>query len=127
VGVREAANAAIYIDGTLVQRGAIPSGLNVDAAFPIRLGGRFNGSGGAAAYTGDLDELRIYNRALSLAEIQALYSMNNPACTAMPAGVVAWWPGENDPGDIIKRHQWDTPKWSLLRARESWKRIRIRR
>ena len=58
-----------------------------------------------------IDELGIYNRILSAAEIQSLYnagsagkcaptnSTNN--CVTPPSGLVGWWPGEGNANDVI--------------------------
>lgn len=72
-GLREPSSIAIFLDGALVERKPIPANLNVDAAFPIYVGKRFYTYNQAESYTGDLDELRIYNRVLSASEIQQLY------------------------------------------------------
>ena len=54
----------------------------------------------------DLDELGIYNRALSAAEILAIYNAGSagkcppPPCAPVPAGLISWWPGQNSTADV---------------------------
>jgi hypothetical protein len=72
---------------------------NVNAA-DLRLGT----SGICEAFGGYLDEFCIYNRALTLQEIQAIYqagsagkekSQTLPGPIAPPSGLVAWWTGDD--------------------------------
>ncbi len=58
--------------------------------------GRFNGL---------IDELSIYNRVLSGAEIAAIHAAGTagkckPTATVAPSGVVGWWSGDGDANDI---------------------------
>jgi hypothetical protein len=57
-------------------------------------------------FRGLIDELSLYNRALSAAEIQAIYNVGGagkclgaPSCAAIPPGLVSWWPGESSTAD----------------------------
>ena len=53
---------------------------------------------------GVLDDVRIYNRALSSNEVAQLYAyeFEPPAgCTPPPVGIVSWWPAEGNANDII--------------------------
>lgn len=75
-GVRELSTVAIYMDGNLIERSAISSGLNVSGPFPLSLGTRFSVSSQSDWYLGDVDELRIYSRALAASEIAQLYTLN---------------------------------------------------
>lgn len=64
----------IYIDGkqqSLTFTGTIPASL-VDSASPVNVG-LFGGSL-ARNWNGDLDDVRIYNRALSVSEVGQLYA-----------------------------------------------------
>src|SRR5205085_6828151 len=56
-------------------------------------------------FNGLIDEPTIYNRALSDAEIQAIYSAGSagkckPVCTPPPPNMVSWWPGDGNANDI---------------------------
>ncbi len=57
-------------------------------------------------FLGRVDELSVYNRALTAAEIAAIYNAGNAGkcttnppvvnCTTAPSGLVSWWPGETN-------------------------------
>src|SRR5207253_6671967 len=56
-------------------------------------------------FNGLIDEPTIYNRALSDAEIQAIYSAGsagkcNPQCISPPSNMVSWWPADGNANDI---------------------------
>ncbi len=57
------------------------------------------------AFFGQIDELAIYDRALSAGEIQAITNSGSagtctPTATTLPSGMVAWWGGDGNPSDI---------------------------
>ena len=58
----------------------------------------------ANAFPGMIDELQLYDRTLTDAEISRLFAANSSGvcrpCTARPAGLVAWWQGEDNAADI---------------------------
>jgi gliding motility-associated-like protein len=64
-------SAKIYLNGALVQSMAISGGLTYNT-LPVRFGGR--PSDGWHPFNGDLDDIGIWNRALTACEIQDLYS-----------------------------------------------------
>lgn len=51
------------------------------------------GAGYAGKYNGSIDDVRVYNRALSANEVSALYSEYNPGLNldSGQAGLVGWW------------------------------------
>lgn len=53
----------------------------------VRLGGRDDGK----YLSGELDDVRIYDRALSAAEVDQLYNGGGGACGDVPSGLVGWW------------------------------------
>jgi hypothetical protein len=57
------------------------------------------------SFNGLIDEVEIFNRALSQAEIQAIYNAGSAgkcrSCTAPPSGMVSWWGGDNNALDMI--------------------------
>jgi hypothetical protein len=69
-------NAAgvVYIDGVSRGSGTGPSG-DLDASPSVHLLGQGDG-GNAESWNGSLDELRIYNRALTAAEVLQLYTQS---------------------------------------------------
>lgn len=60
-------------------------------------------------YNGLLDELAIYNRALTPTEIAAIHTAGTagkcppppPPCAPLPTGAVSWWRAENDALDFV--------------------------
>src|SRR5207237_30891 len=56
---------------------------------------------------GNLDEVSIYNRALSASEIASIYGAGSAGkckpipCDPAPAGLAGWWPGENTTADAL--------------------------
>ncbi len=64
--------AKIYVDGTMVVQSGTVTQNNIANSYNLIIGGR--GTGGGTPFQGDLDDVRIYNRALSLDEIQTLYN-----------------------------------------------------
>jgi hypothetical protein len=58
-----------------------------------------------ATTQGLIDEIAVYNRALPIAEIQAIFAAGTtgkckPTATASSFGLVSWWPGDGDSQDI---------------------------
>lgn len=93
--------ASLYIDGNLADTGTAPSfsfGSN-----PIRLGRLLDNYWNA--YNGLIDEFSIYSRALSPAEIAAIYNAGQngkckPTATAPPPNQVMWLAGDGNPNDV---------------------------
>ncbi|MGZ5567929.1 MAG: LamG-like jellyroll fold domain-containing protein, partial [Limisphaerales bacterium] len=102
--VRLGTNTVMYIDGTL----QAPSDLTPTSPVDVNNGSPFEvgpnpcyGPGGLAPYIGNLDELGIFNRALSTAEVQSIYNAGSsgkcgnsaanpaPVIYAQPTNVVA--------------------------------------
>jgi hypothetical protein len=63
--------AAVYIDGISRGAGTGPSG-DLDAVPSVHLIGQGDG-GSSESWDGDLDDIRVYNRALSASEVKRLY------------------------------------------------------
>jgi len=78
----------VYVDG--VERGSRTSGANLNtAANNIRLGGqRLNNS--AAQLNGQLDDFRIYDRALDLADVGELYTATSGIVLPPPPAPPTW-------------------------------------
>ena len=82
-----------YVDGVLVSDGDLNTGgdaVVVDtvtsssvsgSTYPVVLGGRHQGA--LASFDGLIDEVRIYDHALSESEVQALYQIPEPSTLAM--------------------------------------------
>ncbi len=87
-----AGTKTIYVDGQRLTTVTDSDGqsLAVDAGAPF-----FIGHDGKYQYGGDLDDYRIYRRALTEADVKSLYEMKAPATVANPAAdlpkpVVQW-------------------------------------
>ena len=75
-GVYDGQNAILYVDGQEICRDALTGNLLI-ADKPITLSGFLNGGSGPALtdeITGNLDDVRLYDRALSPEEIRTIYS-----------------------------------------------------
>ena len=75
-GVYDGAAMYLYVDGVL-DTSAPASGMIATNAFPVCIGE--DGEWGGQAWTGLLDEIRLYNVALSQAQITALVTVENSA------------------------------------------------
>ncbi|NSW58083.1 MAG: hypothetical protein HPY44_18920 [Armatimonadetes bacterium] len=80
---REARQVRLYADGALVRQYEIDGGDLATNDGPLTLG---------SGFPGDMDEVMIYRRALSGAEVAALAARKAPPME----GLVAWWDGEGD-------------------------------
>jgi len=68
----------VYINGNEEKSYALATKTNID--YPTRLGASSDGA--SYQYNGLIDEVRIYNRALSAAEVKQLYKLNAPTTVA---------------------------------------------
>ena len=62
----------LYKDGVLTSTLEFPHIVNYSEHNPLQIGS-YSTQAGATIYTGDLDDIRIYNRALNAQEVKALY------------------------------------------------------
>jgi hypothetical protein len=98
---------SLYLNGVLdISKTTTIGTLNQTETNPLIVGS-FNDN-----FIGAVDELEIFNRALSQTEIQAIVNADSagkckpatppPAttCTAPPANLSAWFPGDGNPNDI---------------------------
>jgi len=94
------AQPAFYIDGVLFTGTIIASGgpiippINVDNAISLRLAGALPG---ATGYSGILDEVELFNRVLTAAEVSGIFAARGngkcvPTCLAtLPTGLRLWY------------------------------------
>lgn len=90
----------IFVNGVLVTESNLGSFTPLTSS-DLYIGYRPAGAPfGPAPFNGIIDEVSLYSRALSLAEVQAIYNAGSagkcpPAsCTPAPSGMVSWWRGE---------------------------------
>jgi len=118
VGIRDGQNGHLYVDGALVATASNPSigTITTSTCTYARIGASMTGPGhctstsaAGAYFKGLIDEVEIYNRALTITEIQATYNAGNaghctstppPVCVNPPSGLVSWWPGDDNANDI---------------------------
>ncbi len=103
-GVWDGTNLRVYLDG--VQDNTLAEAPTLAAnALPLRIGAQQ--AGGGSQFTGFIDEVVLYRRARSAAEIQAAFTANangycrQTGCTPSGKNIRGWWAGENDLVDRI--------------------------
>lgn len=90
-------------DGFLTVTGAVHTSSN-----PVRLGS-YSPSASFGFFPGSLDEISVYDRALSALEIQQIYdagtngkcAVSPPLCAPQPSGLTAWWQAETNTLDYF--------------------------
>ena len=77
--IRNNLSAQLYVDGVLVSSSTTPSSSwNLSGSGPLWIGAQPNASGILVAFfPGLIDDIRIYNRALSATEVDSLYHLGN--------------------------------------------------
>ena len=76
--------AILFLNGTVSASAGLGSFTPL-TSYPPYLGARFSGQGAGANYQGLLDDVSLYNRALSAAEIQAIYKAGSAGKCTTPA------------------------------------------
>jgi uncharacterized repeat protein (TIGR01451 family) len=93
-------DVALYVDGVL--KGSSPRSAISTTTNPFRIGYATNYGGGA--FGGLIDEVEVFDRALTQPEIQAIYDAGGAGkckpCVAPAAGLVSWWPGDGHSLDL---------------------------
>jgi len=74
VGVRKGQKIYLYVDGEKMGEGKTPGKVAGDNPAPLRIGGFGASRHKSWAFEGEIDEVRIYNRALSEEEIRERYN-----------------------------------------------------
>ena len=114
-GVRNTNDASLrlYVNGLEVDSSRIGSEAAVYFPDPVaeigqRGPGPGQGSPATGVFHGLIDEVEIYNRALTAAEIKAIFDAGSvgmikpaPSPVEPPSGLVAWWPGDGNANDIV--------------------------
>jgi len=94
--VREGNLIKLYIDGLLSGTGNIPQGANADNSGNILFGAR-----GASNHENYMDDVKIYNRALSIQEIQTNLDAD---LNSIEEGLVGYWKFNSGEGYILYDH-----------------------
>ncbi|MBI3849394.1 MAG: immunoglobulin domain-containing protein [Verrucomicrobia bacterium] len=99
---------SVYLNGVPVTQTNIGS-LEPLTRSPVYLAYRPSGTSARSLYSGGLDEMTLYQRALSATEIQAIVAADEagkcvpppPTCVPPPSDFVAWWRGESNVLDSV--------------------------
>ena len=94
--LRNGSSVALYLDGSLISEINVPDIRTTNNPLMIGAGGTPYGSG--YSFNGIIDDLRIYDRALSIEEIQALYELGQ-ANIDLSDGLIAHYEFEGDVDD----------------------------
>lgn len=99
VGSYDGTTARLFVNGRKVAEQVHGQPLDYDTR-PVTIGGT-NEANWDGKMNGAIDEVKIYNRALSDAEIQANYLADNCRAAAnVPANLAAWHAGDGDARDF---------------------------
>jgi Concanavalin A-like lectin/glucanases superfamily/Carboxypeptidase regulatory-like domain len=93
---------SIYINGALVASNSATNSISYTVD-PLRLGS--NPLGTSLFFDGGIDEISIYDRTLSVSEIQTIFNAGTvgkckPTATVSPSGQVGWWSGDGSANDM---------------------------
>jgi hypothetical protein len=103
-------STAIYLDGVLQQTNAIGSLGGIANSGRLFIGHQSLDVPGTTGipFNGVIDELSLYNRALTAAELQAIFNAGSAgkclSCAPLPGGAVAWWQAESNALDAVGPH-----------------------
>ncbi len=100
--------AAIFVNGVSVAQTNLGVFTPMTKA-PVYVGYNPTGPFSGSRFSGAMDEISLYNRALSPAEIQSIYRADYvgkcapppPSCVPTPPGIVAWWRGQSNTLDSV--------------------------
>ncbi len=103
---QDGTSVVLYVDGTPTQVGPYTSVFQFNT--PVAIGAEGNNYGNT--FLGQIDEVDVFNRALSGAEVAAIYAAGSagkcplpppPVCDPAPSGLVSWWRGEGNASDLV--------------------------
>ena len=96
-------NATLYLNGSVLVGPTNIGSFTPQTTYPLDFGLRRSGPG-TIRYTGAMDEMELFNRALSQTEIQNIFNAGSagkckPRCVTPPSDLVSWWDGDDNPFD----------------------------
>ena len=96
----------VYVNGVEAGSAVAPSSNIFSSNEPLLIGAGDIGGNVRDFFDGLIDEVEIFNRALTGDEIRAIFEAGSagkrkPAGIAPPAGMVSWWPGDGNASDIL--------------------------
>jgi hypothetical protein len=91
VGVRQGTTLSLYVDGQLDNSMVVASGAADTNSLPVEIG--YRGVEAATLFNGSMDDIRIYNKALSVTEIAAQSQAYNAqlALGNLSKGLIGHW------------------------------------
>ena len=100
-GVYDGSTKYIYVDGVLDV--SVPyTGLIDETDSPVWIGN--NSDIPSRLWDGQIDEVGVYDRALTADEIAAIYAAGSDgicSCAPLPADIISWWKAEGNASDFI--------------------------
>jgi hypothetical protein len=98
-------STTIYVNGAVYKTSNTPTG-NIPSSSTDFFIGELGGNG--RYFGGLVDEVEVFNRALSESEVRAIYNAGSNGkcrtCTPPPANMIDWWPAEGNANDIVGAH-----------------------
>jgi hypothetical protein len=99
--------ASLYVNGQVVAQTNVGT-MTLHTVTNLYLGYRRSGTFTGSRFVGAMDEMTIYNRALAVAELQAILAADEagkcapppPPCV-VPTDIAAWWRGESNTLDSV--------------------------
>ncbi|HHY84602.1 MAG TPA: hypothetical protein GYA07_03570 [Verrucomicrobia bacterium] len=103
-GVFDGTNALLYVDGVLCTAGAPeprtePTSVIYTNPGDLIMGAYIDPNTPLPFATGSLDEVRIFNHALTAEEVLDTYT--NPSSPALTAGLISYWKADGDTQDSV--------------------------
>jgi hypothetical protein len=101
----------VYTNGVMAAQGTPGISGPGDSACGFSIGGINNSCGSDQYFTGVIDEVSLYDRALLAGEVNAIFAAGSagkckspPACVSYPPATVAWWSFEGDASDNFRNN-----------------------
>ena len=104
--IRQGATLTVYLDGMFDNSRTVSTVASLVSNADLIAGkSRCTSVDGTDSFTGLLDEVEIFDRALSASDIQRLFNAGSAgkcrSCVSPPAGMISWVPGDGHPKDLI--------------------------
>ena len=98
--INDASQMEIYLNNQLQKRVNISSeNFSLDNNLDFTIGGIHEGNWGTQTFKGLIDDVRIYNRALSENEVETLYELESTPPPPLERGLVAYYPFNGNAND----------------------------
>lgn len=105
-GTWDGSTIRLYVDGTLQGTQALATPANNTR--PLNIGFAAGAGTPQRFFRGVVDELEVFNRALSESEIRSIFNAGSAGkcksagnCVQTPSGALGWWPGDGNANDLV--------------------------